>query len=199
MPMNLFKGFSKVATLFIFSIGASRGQDISHVKCWSEENSLIFSDFQGQPKDQKETGYVGAETATPIFVKGIPGSTMPNFQVIMYFDKKVSWIIPSLHELQFKELLAHEQLHFDISELYARKIRKAVDSLRRSNVQDASTYQTYIKIIFNDWHLAQDQYDAETATGLIEEAQVLWNRKVKSELALYSEYASNCDDILSMF
>jgi predicted secreted Zn-dependent protease len=51
-----------------------------------------------------------------------------------YFDKDQSWMM-----VKNAYVLQHEQIHFNISELYARKIRKSADSLSQKKRYQSAT------------------------------------------------------------
>jgi hypothetical protein len=57
-------------------------------------------------------------------------------------------------------VLQHEQIHFNISELYARKIRKSADSLARKNITNLNIYRNMVNI-GNKKTKTNDQFDAE--------------------------------------
>jgi len=66
------------------------------------------------------------------------------------------------------ELLKHEQGHFDITELYARRMRRAI---RDANIgcEDDRPAEAAGKRIFaqldRDWEKAEKQYDVDTRDG----------------------------------
>jgi predicted secreted Zn-dependent protease len=82
--------------------------------------------------------------------------------------------------------LSHEQRHFDITEVYARKIRKMFrEQITRSNVEQVDDMlQTY----FAQWESFQDQYDLETQHALDTAKQEQWNKKIQQLLNSLSEY-----------
>ena len=78
-------------------------------------------------------------------------------------------------------LLEHEQIHFDIAELYARGTRKAFDDVRNpcgnpSAVEDISDHNNELSA------RAQQNYDEETLHGTLPGAQAAWTRKIRALL-----------------
>jgi len=128
---------------------------------WTKERKLAWNDFKGiVPKDAKY--YVLAKTFSGIRSKTTKGPDgRPTFRVESYFIPSKSWSRTS-----DEQTLLHEQLHFDISEIYARRIRKAFDSLKARNVSDIKiyegTYREYVKRCFktNDEYDDQVYYDS---------------------------------------
>lgn len=86
-------------------------------------------------------------------------------------------------------ILGHEQLHFDITELYARKFRYRISQLKLSN-----TIRRQLKGIHNDINAElskmQNTYDSETDYSRNFEAQAEWKITMDAELAKYSQYKS---------
>lgn len=95
---------------------------------WNKFYTLSWENFEGQ---RTEDAIGDAGTAIRIIAKPYYIGKAIHYQVYALFDKKKSWAIE-----QGTALLAHEQLHFDIAELYARKIRKKVKEMAESNEKD---------------------------------------------------------------
>ena len=89
---------------------------------WKAENALQWEDFKAAPPAGKK---VAATTASGLSynykARGVAGKYKLDFQVVTFFYPQKSWYHPDLVD---SVILTHEQLHFDISELYARKFRK---------------------------------------------------------------------------
>ena len=128
---------------------------------WKNNNSLQIKDFQAIQKDTLKTGnrkFLGAISAISIEVITTQKSryTPPKLVVKNYFDKQQSWMM-----VKNAYVLQHEQIHFNISELYARKIRKSADSLARKNVTKLQTYRNIVEHWEKKKQKANDQFDAE--------------------------------------
>jgi len=86
-------------------------------------------------------------------------------------------------------LLSHEQLHFDICELYGRKFYKAVLELKEEgNFNEYSVEQLYAEME-TEFDEYQDLYDDETDHSTNGEMQRYWDDYILSELERLSEYA----------
>ena len=80
----------------------------------------------------------------------------------------------------------HEQLHFDITELYARKIRKRFKELQDMGETD---YEEYVKIYYElekELDAFQQKYDSEVYFR--EQNQKEWIEKIAKELEELKEY-----------
>jgi hypothetical protein len=85
------------------------------------------------------------------------------------------------------QLLQHEQLHFDIAEIYARKYRKALSEQASNYNLYREKHQALIAGFRKELILKQDEYDAEVYKD--SSLQDEWNNWVKAELASLENYA----------
>lgn len=141
---------------------------------WNEFYRLTWEDFQGN----RTSGSIG-DAGTVVHIKAKPyfvGKKI-SYDVYAYFDRGQSWSID-----QSPALLAHEQLHFDIAELYARKIRKQILTLTTDGVNDADRINTAIRALLDESNEIDKQYDAETLHGSIPSKQAKWQAKIATEL-----------------
>jgi hypothetical protein len=151
---------------------------------WSREYRLKWSDFAG--KADASTDML-AGCAASIYVKGFKDNGFPNFSVTNSFIKDLAWTKDTTSLM----MLQHEQLHFDIAEVHARKIRKAVDSLRRNNVKSIDVYSKEIQKLLKMRDEADSLYDEQTSHGLKGKSQSEWRQKISEELESLKNYSSN--------
>ena len=79
-------------------------------------------------------------------------------------------------------LLKHEQLHFDIAELFCRKINLKFRELQSNNIKNFDTYQNAYSSLWNECRKYQKEYDFETYHGFFKDTNNEWILKIKSEL-----------------
>ena len=147
---------------------------------WNEFYKLQWGDFQGEA-DKNSFGDAGTAVqikATPFLVR-----RQVRYDVAAFFNRKKSWVRD-----RSVSLLAHEQLHFDIAELYARKIRKKIRDLQRRDVNNIKEYNAAIQHLLLESNKADEQYDLETLHGALSRKQAAWRDKVKQELAHLKDY-----------
>lgn len=123
---------------------------------WTENLELNYSDFQQNPP--KNVRNTLARSGIRIeYNYQIEGSSPPVFTVKTYFLKDQSWII-----LKDSNTLQHEKLHFDLAELYTRKIRRDIQKLNQKNIRKTKPYFDVIEKYRkeNDW--ADQQFDKES-------------------------------------
>ena len=82
------------------------------------------------------------------------------------------------------QLLEHEQLHFDIAEVTARKIRARFDDFKNACAEAGGTEPIQQMIVQADRELQEEQqrYDRETGHGINAPAQDQWRRRVRALL-----------------
>jgi hypothetical protein len=107
------------------------------------------------------------------------GPVKINFTVSSYFYPDQSWYQPKLVD---SIILGHEQLHFDISEVFARKMRQLLEEARFSKNVKNEVKEIY-QAILRELNQFQNQYDRETNFSRNREQQILWNRNIKQLLA----------------
>ena len=128
---------------------------------WSERRYLSWSDFKGSPE---QDGNRAALTASGISYRFIAMQRrhhveMGHYEISAYFYPKDSWY---KKELASEDLLSHEQLHFDITELHARKFRKLIRERKEVFTEEI---KEEIKVIYNavlnELNIIQEAYDRD--------------------------------------
>jgi hypothetical protein len=101
-------------SIFILNISATNASLIA----WQKNYVLSTKDFKG--KIDKNSSF-NANTNTVIKFKMSEEDTIKTI-ITAYFDKQKSWIKP----LTPDKVIEHERLHFDLTEIYAREIKKRI-------------------------------------------------------------------------
>jgi hypothetical protein len=97
-----------------------------------------------------------------------------------FFYPDASWYRP---ELADDNILSHEQLNFDISELFARKMRARISTYRFTSNVKAEMRRIYEDII-REMQSFQERYDKETNYSRSVEKQQLWNAQIRKALEI---------------
>jgi hypothetical protein len=141
---------------------------------WNPFYVLKWDDFQGKPGED-----AAGDAGTSVQIKAKPYTVGKKVQydVHVLFNKEKSW-----SRDQSPQLLAHEQLHFDLAEVFARRIRKKIQELEDQQVDDIKTYNKAIQALLEESNEADRQYDMETLHGALDKKQEMWKQKVKAEL-----------------
>ena len=170
-------------TFFTLSISYGQATNTSNKNNqleWNEFYRLGWHDFQGEPTEES----IG-DAGTSVLIKAKPFYVKKKvvYDVYAYFNKRKSW-----SRDQSPELLAHEQLHFDIAEPYARKIRKKIAELSDRGVNDVQVYNAAIRQLLEESNEADLRYDGETLHGSMVRKQAAWEKKIKEELLSLQKY-----------
>lgn len=105
-----------------------------------------------------------------------------NIEAKLY--RNFSW---SIYDKDKEAVLKHEQIHFEITELFARKFRKALEEyeIGRSIRNDVTKIYENLE---KERVAMQLLYDEETEHSIKKEAQLAWENKVELLLEQYDAY-----------
>ena len=152
---------------------------------WEAGKKLSWNDFKGKA-DSHSTLHaytrVGMKTDF-IAAKGEEAE----LEVRGYFIKSKSWVKP---DQKTAGLLAHEQLHFDICELYRRKLKKQLSEFNHFSYNNFSTEANRIfNEVFQKFMDEQKRYDSETHHSKLKEKQADWERFIQNEIKKLDAFA----------
>ncbi len=174
---------SKFIYLFLFLICFQPNEESI---LWDENHRLEWSDFKGNPNLNSGAVAITASGLTFDFSARTTSTRLVDFTATVeaYFYPSQSWYIK---EGANNIVLAHEQLHFDITELHARKLRKQIDEASFSiNIKkEISKLHTKIN---KELKAFQNKYDSESDYSRSIETQKKWQIFVKQELKKLSNY-----------
>ena len=170
--------------VLLFSSLSLIGQRTKTTVAWSETDKLLWSDFNG--KVNRSAGPAALTNVVMGYEFETLGFNHFRFKLNMTFQRKDSWV---KKDKQSDYLLAHEQLHFDIHELFARKFMKYALEQR---VFATADFSKDLKRIFNrtfrELKKMQEDYDHETDHSRNREAQARWEKKVAELLRQYEAW-----------
>jgi hypothetical protein len=156
---------------------------------WDARRPLAWTDFQGPPP--AEAGGVAAETAYAL-VHGVRCTgTAFEFHVAAVFRPGTSWVRPSMFRTpdDGARALRHEQTHFDLTEVHARRLRRYFAELFAPCQVPTSDLTSMAERIGQAEKAAQAQYDADTGNGRIPAQQARWDREVAAQLVALNGFA----------
>ena len=90
-----------------------------------------------------------------------------------------------------KVALEHEKRHFDICEIYARKLRQLVSEADFSRHTFNDELNRLFKKMAAEQREIQALYDAETDHSIDEESQVEWNAKIERQLRSLDKHSDS--------
>lgn len=152
---------------------------------WQKDRPLGWNDFRGRAV--KAGDYVASTNSGISFsysVRSSNGVLDFNYIVNAYFYPERSWYRPDLVD---DYILGHEQTHFDISELFARKLRKELGQIKPSAKIKKEVEALYADIQQMRTKM-QLRFDQETDHSKIREEEYRWREFVKSKLREYDAW-----------
>jgi hypothetical protein len=177
--------------LFLISSGfISTGMVVDDDKIyWDQNIRLKWDDFKGKP-DKSQPFDASTETSVKSDLKG-SGDDI-TITIVCFFEKSKSWVKKGKRG---DTLLKHEQGHFDLAELYTRKMRKAMKeaSFTSKNV-NAEFKKIYLKYV-GDLKKEQTRYDNETKHSIIYDKQKEWEARIAQDLKAMNAYSSSIIEI----
>lgn len=149
---------------------------------WNKGRKLTWEDFKGTPPSISETN-AAASTRCGFDVSAESNGSGELIAIsiknIFYCNK--SWV--RMDKRNRLDLLEHEQAHFDLCEVYARRLRKRVaDSNFKLDMDNA------IHEVFDAFKQRQKLYDKETNHSRNKEKQSEWLTKIAKELLALNSF-----------
>jgi hypothetical protein len=149
---------------------------------WVVRRNLNWEDFQCAPK--RNTDAV-ASTSTSLGLSYQVSHGELNYEITCNFSKLKSWGL-----VQNDYILAHEQGHFDITELFARKLHESLSKYQFNK----RTYRDDINRIYQDVVAQKEEmqqaYDGETDHSRKRRIQSEWHEAIEKMLEQSAPYAN---------
>jgi hypothetical protein len=147
---------------------------------WSAERRLTWADFQGPPDVSSEAV---ATTATVVdYQMSCTGNDF-TWQIVSRFVPRGSWVKTNhLLVRQSAQTLMHEQGHFDLSEVHARRARETLRRLRAPCALTNDEQNALIAGFHQQGHKLQVDYDRDTVHGTNLRRQQDWQERIANWL-----------------
>lgn len=146
---------------------------------WSKDVKLKYENFKKTPiQKKKPQGFLESKLGWQI---AETDGEIPQLKVLNRFDENNSWI-----SMKHEGILKEMQLQFDLSELYARKIRKDFIDLQAKKSMDKESYRTK----FNNGTRNFQKRLKNLAGVTLNQPDLykLVNKQIQDSLNLYSKY-----------
>jgi hypothetical protein len=155
---------------------------------WSATRRLAWSDFRARPPAGRAEAAV---TATSLIWGFHCTGELFTFQTVAMFLPDRSWVDPAV-SIQLGSGMAtlrHEQTHFDLTEVFARRMRQFFRALSHPCDKTTEQLTEFGDRFARDESNAQRQYDEATANGRAVAAQSRWDNDVEHWLQTLAAYA----------
>lgn len=154
---------------------------------WDRGRPIQWADFQGTAP---ETGAEGAQTGYSLLYGVSCTGAAFDYDVSAVFLPRRSWVrtLVLADPDEARRTLRHEQTHFDVTEVHARRLRKALrDVYDPCRTGSAGVPAEAERIIASEAD-AQRRYDDDTRHGLDAARQRAWDQNVAEWLAELDGY-----------
>lgn len=153
---------------------------------WNENKRLTYDDFKGPvPADKLDHKAI---TFSMIEIKFDQTAESVKANVFSYFQRDLSWM---RNDWKNDYTLRHEQGHFDITEIHARKVRKKLSGMKISRKNGKEKINKACKKLVKQHHKAQEKYDNATSYSIREKNQKEWSAKIAKELKKLDAYKNS--------
>jgi hypothetical protein len=148
---------------------------------WKGAKKLTWTDYKGQPQAGTDAA---AATTTYLGIEYLIDEKGFTFKIQCRFSKTKSW-----GKSKTDYILEHEQGHFDIAEIFARKLNKNMSEYKFNK----DSFRKDLKSIYDSVAIEkenfQNQYDLETDHSRKKDQQAAWNLKIKEWLTNFEKYS----------
>jgi len=153
---------------------------------WNDDLQLTWADFNGKPSYGTTVAAVTASGISFGFSTKMTETLLVDYtyEVLAQFYPDKSWYIK---ERANSIILDHERLHFDITELHARKFRKRI-AQTKFDLRISDQMELIHTSINDELKQMQKKYDQETDNSQNVERQKDWQRYIKLELEKLTYY-----------
>jgi len=168
--------------LTLLASSAFAQRDNEELIKWDDNKRLNWSDYKGKPDPNSDAA---ASTSTYLVIDYNISQNKMTYKIQSMFSRTRSW---GLHKTDY--ILSHEQGHFDIAEVFARKLHKKMSEFKF----DKRTYQKNLGKIYDEVveekTEMQNDYDRETRHSINKEKQAQWIKKIEKLLEEYEDYSN---------
>ena len=149
---------------------------------WDASRKLTWSDFKAAPDPSSGTAALTYSSINVEFGYNNSGLT---HSIKCRFNKSLSW-----GRIKNDYILKHEQDHFDLAEVHARMLHKAMQEYSFNSKTVSADLNTIYNAVMKKHVSAQQEFDQQTNHSLIAEKQKEWDKKIDSLLKTYQAYAN---------
>lgn len=141
---------------------------------WSSERHLSWEDFKAKPIDSNPHD-AGSSVGISYHFK----SKSNTIEINSVFYTLESWVKV---DQKSSTLLNHEQGHFNITEIYSRKLRQKLSGKKFKKKNFEKEFKSIYDQVVKDMESMQENYDIETNFSKNDGLQSSWNSKIFAEL-----------------
>ena len=146
---------------------------------WNEHKKLSWDDFKGDINAAHDESAAATCCGIGFKTNNTTSGSKPEIIVYNTFYTKKSWVRA---DAKLQSILDHEQGHFDLCEIYTRKLKDRIAKFD-SNIPDMmkELMRIYTEVN-NEYEARQQAYEKETTHGTNMPEQKRWTDMIGSEL-----------------
>jgi hypothetical protein len=179
MSMAIFTKLILAALLIFPSLGQAQEEQFIE---WSPAKRLTWEDYLARPSTSSDAAAI---TSTALGLEYHVRNNILTYKITCRFSKTRSW-----GKYRTEYILQHEQGHFDITEIFARKLDDAIREYSFNPKKFKTDLDQIYKDIMDEKEEVQNQYDLETDFSRNPEKQAEWLKKIQKQLVRYSATAA---------
>jgi hypothetical protein len=146
---------------------------------WKEHQKLSWEDFRGSVNAVSDESAAATHCGIGFKVNSSDTKRNPEITVYNTFYKNKSWV---RSDAKIASILVHEQGHFDLCEIYTRRLRAMMNNFDFHVPDVKGNLMAIFSKINDEYELRQQAYEAETIHGTNEEQQKKWLQIISNEL-----------------
>jgi hypothetical protein len=147
---------------------------------WSAAR-LTWNDYLAKPAANDDAAAI---TSTALGIEYHVKDNVLNYKITCLFSKTKSW-----GRYKSDYILSHEQGHFDITEIYARKLAKAIDEYEFNPRTFRADLDNIYHRVMREKEEYQELYDHGTDYSRDKNMQAEWLKRIAKELEDLNEWA----------
>ena len=150
---------------------------------WSANRRLTWNDYKAKPEPGSGAA---ASTTTYLGIEYDFSGGGFSFKISSSFSRDRSW-----GQNKSEYILGHEQGHFDIAEIFARRLNKEMSEYEYNQTSYPQDLKKIYEEVMKDKEDMQNEYDDETDHSINRVKQAEWLKKIEKmleELKKYSDY-----------
>ena len=160
--------------------GGGAKQDEDYIS-WQENKRLTWDDFKATPL---KIGSTAALTTTHLGFSYSVTNGKVSYKINCGFQKSRSWGL-----VKNDWILKHEQGHFDVAEIFARKLYKQVSEYKFDKISFQKDLDAIYKSVMDEKEKYQQQYDNESDYSRNKTRQEEWLKKIETALKQNKDWA----------
>lgn len=171
---------NKSIFFFIITLFCYHSLQAQSVIEWKKDMKLNYKNFKKKPIQTKvPQGFLDSKLGWQIAEST---GELPELWVTNKFDESNSWL-----SMQHTEILKEMQLQFDLSELYARKIRKDFKDLQAKKVMGKDSYRA--KFLLGSKNFQKKLKSIGGVSLNQPDLYKLLNNQIQDSLVIYQNYS----------